>query len=256
MGNNRIKIIIIFGIFLVAAFFAGGWFFGHLVGNKVHNEVVSLYSKDGESLGIFDKIPQEDLAEAAQVAQEGLQEEIVLPEDQGKVEDGRALPSQVMLTDLADIAGVVPQKKEESYASSQEEEPKPVSELNLTGNEVASVAPTTLPALAAGEDSKISLIAAPVRYFVVRNLDEYKEFKRRARGSYPSVDFAKQMVVVLESDSNLPDNVFELVSAEEKDGELVVSYRVNVFRLDEKINSHTVLPVNKTQAAVQLKQVL
>ena len=64
------------------------------------------------------------------------------------------------------------------------------------------------------------------------------------------------MVVVLESDSNLPDNVFELVSAENKEGDLVVSYRVNVFRLDKKTNSHTVLPVDKTQNKVQLKQVL
>ena len=243
----------VFIVLLVLAFFMGGWFFSKIGAGKSSSEVLQLYSKDGESLGIFDKIPQEDLDAAAKVAEAGLHTDIILPEDQARsIEDGRALPSQLMVTDMAEIAGVAPRAKKEE----KDEKKGPISELGLTGNEVASVAPTTLPALENGEDTKISLIAAPVRYFIIRNTEEYKEFKRRARGSYPTVDFDKQMLVVLESDSNLPDNVFELVSAENKEGELVVSYRVNVFRLDKKINSHTVLPVDKTQDNVQLKQVL
>lgn len=255
MGKNQIKLIAGFIVLLVLAFFAGGWFFSHVGSKENTGEIMRLYSKDGESLGIFDKIPQEDLDAAAQAAKEGLQAEIILPEEQARsVEDGRALPTQVVVTDMAEIAEIVPRTKKGN--TNADKAKAPVSELDLTGNEVASVTPTTLPALPAGEDTKISLIAAPVRYFIIRNVEEYKEFKRRARGSYPTVDFDKQMLVVLESDSNLPDNVFELISAENQDGELVVSYRVNVFRLDEKINSHTVLPVDKTQAAVQLKQVL
>jgi len=255
MGKNQIRFIAVFIVLLVLSFFMGGWFFSKIGTGKSSGEVLQLYSKDGESLGIFDKIPQEDLEAAAKVAEEGLHTDIILPEDQARfVQDGRALPSQLMVTDMAEIAGVAPRAKKED--SAEDKNKAPVSELDLTGHEVASVAPTNLPALEDGEDTKISLIAAPVRYFIIRNTEEYKEFKRRARGSYPTVDFDKQMLVVLESDSNLPDNVFELVSAENKEGELVVSYRVNVFRLDKKINSHTVLPVDKTQDNVQLKQVL
>ncbi|MBO7238269.1 MAG: hypothetical protein J6U96_03130, partial [Elusimicrobiaceae bacterium] len=73
---------------------------------------------------------------------------------------------------------------------------------------------------------------------------------------YPVVDFNKQMLIVLESDSNFPDNVFEIVSADKQDGALVVSYRVNVLGLNKKINSHTVLAVDKTQLPLELKQVL
>ena len=100
------------------------------------------------------------------------------------------------------------------------------------------------------------MIEAPVRWLVIRNLDEYKAFKKRARGGYPTLDFNKQMLIVLESDSNFPDNIFEIVSAEKQDGALVVSYRVNILGLDKKINSHSVLPVDKTQLPIQLKQVL
>lgn len=256
MVNKHLKPII-YCVALLVAFVAGGWFFSRVpYGQNAHDEVAQLYSKDGQSLGIFDNVPEEDMAAAARIAEEGLRTEVVLPEDKVRtIHDGRGLPSQVMLTDMEDIAGVAPKESDEPLAN-PDIPTKTLSELNLTGNEVASVAPITLPAISSDEETSITMIAAPVRYFVIRNTEEYKEFKRRARGSYPEVDFKKQMVVVLESDSNLPDNVFELVSAEEKDGELVVSYRVNVFRLDKKINSHTVLPVNNTKADIALKQVL
>lgn len=241
---------------ILVAFMAGGWFFSRVShGPNATHEVAQWYTKDAEALGIFDKVPAEDMAAAAQIAAQGLQTEIVLPEDSVRqVEDGRSLPSQVMLTDMKDIAGVAPLKKQEPQEGAL---PKAAAELNLTGDEVASVTPVNLPAAAADEEqSRITLIAVPVRHLIIQNTDEYKAFKRRARGDYPTVDFNKQMLVVLESDNNMPDNVFELVDAQEINGELVVSYRVNVFRLDKKLNSHTVLPVNRTQAPVHLKQVL
>ena len=91
---------------------------------------------------------------------------------------------------------------------------------------------------------------------VIRTLEEYKQFKRRARGDYPQVDFNKQQVVVLESVSNLPDKVFEIVSAKEENGKLLVQYRVNVFGLDKKINTHSAVAVPKSQLPVEIKQVL
>ncbi len=252
MANNKTKTI---GLaFCLAIFFVGGWLLGR-VGHGSSNEVEQLYTADGESVGIFNQIPAEDMAAAEAIANASLQEDMMAEEDKKVVrEDGKNLPSQIALTDLSDIAGVAP--KEEEVPEAEESSKKPV-DLQLTGEEVASVAPQTIPAATADlEDSQITLIAAPVKYYTIQNATEYKAFKNKARGNYPKVDFAKQMLIVLESESNLPDNVFELISADPQQDELLVTYRVNVFKLDKKINSHTVLPVDKTQAPIQLKQVL
>ena len=104
--------------------------------------------------------------------------------------------------------------------------------------------------------SSIVMIAAPVKPLVIKTLDEYKDFKRRARGSYPTANFATEQVLVLESDSNLPDKVFEIQKVEEKDGNLVVLYRVNVFGLDKKTNTHSAVLIKKTALPIELKQVL
>ena len=116
------------------------------------------------------------------------------------------------------------------------------------------------------DSSAIAVVSPPSRmlypysrifdlYFLIKNTNEYKAFKTKARGGYPEVDFGKQMLVVLESEGALPDKVFEIDSAEVQDGKLLVKYRVNVFGLDEKTNTHTVFSVAKTDLPVELKQI-
>lgn len=100
------------------------------------------------------------------------------------------------------------------------------------------------------------MLSAPVKVRLIKSTDEYKEFKKIARGKYPQVDFNKQMVVVLESDSNLPDKVFEIQDVQAKDGKLLITYRVNIFDLDSKLNTHTAKAVAKSSLSVELKQVL
>lgn len=104
--------------------------------------------------------------------------------------------------------------------------------------------------------SSISMIDAPVSAKLITNADEYKAFKRVARGSYPKVDFAKENVLVLESTSNLPDKVFEIQNVKEEDGKMVVRYRVSVFGLDKKTNTHSAALVQKSDLPLELKQVL
>ena len=249
--NNKWGKIVLLALIL-AVFFAGGLLLGRLT--HPAGEVADLYVKDGESVGIFDHIPAEDAAAAASIAQAGLAEEYTLPEDRVVVRQSAELPSQIALTDVSEIAGVAP-KEDVAEGSAYQKKSDPLP-LDLTGQEVASVQQKTLENLPDMQESKITMIAAPVREFVIGNVEEYKAFKTRARGSYPQVDFGKQMLVVLESDSNLPDNVFEIVSVEEQEGKLLVTYRVNVFGLDKKTNSHTVWAVDKTPAEIILKQVL
>lgn len=243
---------------VLAAFVAGGWFFSSLprwTGGG--GEVAALYQEDAAAYGIFDNIPPEDLAAAEAVAAYSLNQDVTLPEDKAAAQtrqDGRALPSQIALAQLSDIEGFAPQEKEPAAAVAPEKEQKPVP-LHLSGEEVASVPRRDMAAMDE-EESKVTLIAAPVKYFLIKNEAEYKAFKTRARGGYPQADFNKQMIVALESDSNLPDNVFEIDSARTKDGKLVVVYRVNVFDLDKKINTHAVAVVDRTDGEVELKQVL
>lgn len=253
---NKTKILAL-GLTLVAVFVAGGWFFSALPRWMAsRSEVGRLYQADGERVGIFDNIPPEDLAAAEAVASYSLGQEIVLPEDRAAAQErqnGADLPTQIALTPVADIAAIAPK------APSPEEETLPRKgtgvSLNLKGGEVAVLPGQDLNALPE-QESKVSMIAVPVNYVLIKNTADYKAFKTRARGSYPAADFNKQMVVVLESQSDFPDNVFEIDSARVVDGKLVVAYRVNVFGLDKKTNTHAAVLVDKTSAPLELKQVL
>ena len=108
----------------------------------------------------------------------------------------------------------------------------------------------------AADGTNITMIEAPLSLKRIQTLDEYKEFKRTARGSYPAADFDKEEVLVLESASNLPDKVFEIVDVEDTGSERVLHYRVNVFGLGEKPNTHSALKVDKTAQPIVLEQVL
>ncbi len=244
-------------LLLLAAFLAGGWFFNQLPNPRSpKGEVEELYQEDGESLGIFDDIPAEDMAAAEAVASEALNLQMEPLSSALKMSEDE-VPSQMVLSDLSEIVSIVAKEKEEDEQMTPQL-PKAALELSLTGTETVALPSLTQQAVSEGEEetSRISLIAAPVKNFLIKNTQDYKDFKTRARGGYPEVDFNKKMLIVLESDSNLPDNIFEIVSAEIQDGKLLVSYRVNVFGLDKKTNTHAVLAVDKTELPVELKQVL
>lgn len=135
----------------------------------------------------------------------------------------------------------------------------PQEEESETSETVVDLTNTADPAAAAPAEepkSSISMINAPVAAKLITNADEYKAFKRTARGSYPKADFAKENVLVLESSSNLPDKVFEIQSVKEEEGKVVVRYRVSVFGLDKKTNTHSAVLIQKRDLPMELKQVL
>lgn len=139
-------------------------------------------------------------------------------------------------------------------------EPEEESSAGDTVIDLTDVQNVRLPSAAAKPveepKSSISMINAPVTAKVIKTADEYKAFKRVARGKYPPADFAKQNVLVLESASNLPDKVFEIEGVREEDGKMVVTYRVSVFGLDKKTNTHSAVLIQKRDLPVELKQVL
>ena len=166
--------------------------------------------------------------------------------------DSAEISSQLSKIKVEGMTGIVLRMPEPG------EEELPVKTTAVTLPDGASVVSTGVqPApAAAGEESKITMINAPVKARIIKSTADYKKFKQSARGEYPQADFNKQMVVVLESDSNLPDKVFEIKDVQAKDGHLWVFYRVNVFGLNKKINTHSAKAVQKSALPLTLKQVL
>ncbi len=170
------------------------------------------------------------------------------------------VPSQLSKIDVPDVQTVLPRSGAEFTPN--EEETKPADTLPVldTTSRVAVGTTVQVPTVSSTQtattESKISMIEAPVKAVLIKSLEEYRDFKRRARGSYPEVDFTKEHLLVLESSSNLPDKVFEIQTVADEGGKRVVTYRVSVFGLDKKTNTHSVVIVDKTDLPLELKQVL
>ena len=160
------------------------------------------------------------------------------------------IPSQLVRMDLPEdivIGG--------EAAPSQEPEARPAGVV-LSDGQNTVVLHAQKPAQRAADGTNITMIEAPVQVKRIKTLDEYKAFKREARGSYPTADFSQEEVLVLESASNLPDKVFEIVDITPKGDSLQVRYRVNVFGLGDKVNTHSAQKIEKTGKPVVLEQIL
>ena len=159
------------------------------------------------------------------------------------------VPSQLVRADLPDdvVIGVEP--------SSVESAEKPTG-IVLSDGQNTVVLNAQKPAQRASDGTNVTLIEAPLQAKRIETVEQYKEFKRVARGNYPTADFSKEEVLVLESTSNLPDKVFEIVSVSPTNDSLLVQYRVNVFGLDKKTNTHSAQMIKKTKLPIVLEQVL
>ena len=196
-------------------------------------------------LATLGDVPQWDLSQATEP--EGVEATDAPGEAQ------LATASQLAPINMPEIQTVISRNGTEYETLSKGELPKePVA----MGDAKYNTYPTAEPVKAEEPPSSIVMIAAPVEPLLIKTTEEYKAFKRRARGSYPTADFNKQQVLVLESTSNLPDKVFEIQDIQEKDGKWLVTYRVSVFGLDKKTNTHTASLMPKRDLPLELKQVL
>ena len=177
---------------------------------------------------------------------EGMQEEQMPRAPQSSVD----IPSQLVRSDLPEdvvsIGGAM-------QPATPSQTPAGIA---LSDEQDTLVLQSKQPVARASDATSATLIEAPVTVKRIQTLDQYKAFKTKARGSYPSADFAQEEVLVLESASNLPDNVFEIVDVLPEEETLLVLYRVNVLGLDKKTNTHSARKVAKTSRPVTLRQVL
>ncbi len=229
---------------LVLVFAAG------LVTMRVWDSYRSAHTQEASSLP--EPVRTDSIAVAnmeAGVVPQGLVE-VDEPENQVKE---LTVPSQLTKIDMPEIEAILSRSGEVIAAPENTAKTFPPVPQHSPQTAYPAGQPETAPL---PQDSKISMIAAPVETTWIKSLEEYRQFKRRARGSYPTVDFKKQQVLVLESASNLPDKAFEIVSANEENGKRVVEYRVNVFGLDKKTNTHSVKVLTKKDLPLELRQVL
>ena len=183
----------------------------------------------------------------AQLEEAGLPENVQEISADNTPKSSAELPSQLVRSDLPEdvVLG--------GEAAPTEEK---TSGVVLSDGQNTVVLNSQKPAQRAADGTSITMIEAPVAVKRIKTLDDYKAFKRTALGSYPAADFATEEVVVLESQSNLPDKVFEIVSVEPEGDHLKLRYRVNVFGLDKKTNTHSAQKINKTPKNIILEQVL
>lgn len=180
-------------------------------------------------------------------------EGITVVDTEPAVLDDSVLPSQLAKIELSGVKEIITKS---GARVESDKEPAAGTAPVVLGNEQFPVVSRGAAVKAPEAESKISMIEAPVEVRLIKNLAQYKEFKRTARGKYPTANFAEDDVLVLESTSNLPDKVFEIQDVVEKDGKILVTYRVNVFGLDKKINTHSAVRIAKRDLPIELKQVL
>ena len=232
MKNNILLVL----VFLSGAVF-GGFCAGVYVKAHTPAPVTCAPRADGADLLL------------AQLEQAGLPDDVKPAEEiPNSIHSASELPSQLVRAELPTdmvLGGVVKQEVSQQPAG-----------VVLDEAQTQVVLQARKPAQRATDGSSITLIEAPVEVKRIRSLDEYKQFKRVARGSYPMADFSKEEVFVLESQSNLPDKAFEIVELIPTETELKVLYRVNVLGLDQKTNTHSAQKAPKTSLPVVLEQVL
>lgn len=167
--------------------------------------------------------------------------------------DDSAVPSQLSKIKVQGLKQVISRSGGSIDAPQNDGDNSPVVLGDVDRTAVPSA--TAQPARTAS-DSKISMIEAPVQVRLIKTLNDYRAFKRTARGKYPDANFAQDYILVLESTSNLPDKVFEIQDVVEDNGKMQVIYRVNIFGLDQKTNTHSAVRIDKRDLPIELKQVL
>ncbi len=181
-----------------------------------------------------------------------------------KEPSGETMPvSQIAQLKVSNVRAIIPpvetQQQRENISIGQPEQPaRPHPTQAQIEQFLAQLKARTaqVESESSSSESMLSLLDIPVRTKVITSLEQYRAFKRTARGLYPTANFKTQQVLVLESAGNFPDNVFEIVNVKEAEGKRVVSYSVNILGAEGKTNTHSAVIIKKDNLPLELKQVL
>jgi hypothetical protein len=103
--------------------------------------------------------------------------------------------------------------------------------------------------------SRFTMIIAPVKHIVIKDKAAYDRFKKENRGGYPDVDFSRDMIVFLESDSRLSNGFFEISEAGPQGEDITVSYKVNIIGSAARPDKMAYAVVPKSDKKIVLSQI-
>lgn len=110
------------------------------------------------------------------------------------------------------------------------------------------------------DEGHIVMPKAPVDFKVFLDPRAWNGFTSSHRGRYPSVDFSRQMVVMLVSLSEFPSGIFEIVKAAREKDRILIQYRVNPFAMsaenpDAAPDAYSAAAVDRADLPIELEQV-
>lgn len=79
------------------------------------------------------------------------------------------------------------------------------------------------------QGSGITLIKVPVQAHRLDSVDSFNKFMREHKTSLPRPNFSAQMMIVLTVKDNMPSKIIELLATKARDGNIVITYRVDPF---------------------------
>lgn len=103
--------------------------------------------------------------------------------------------------------------------------------------------------------NRITMIRAPARFSLISSAADYKKYKAENKGEYPSVDFKKERIVFVESDSMLSNGFFQVADYEDTPDKIIVRYRVNIFGADKRDGRAPYLIIPSGEKEVSIEQI-
>jgi len=112
--------------------------------------------------------------------------------------------------------------------------------------------------LPAGQELKdrFTMIKVPVKSDLIKDAAAYNAFKRANPGPYNAkVNFAKEMILFLESASRLSNGFIEIDSSVEQGDKIIVYYRVNIIGTSNRRDVMPYKVLGKSDKKLVLKQI-
>lgn len=106
------------------------------------------------------------------------------------------------------------------------------------------------------EKEKITMIAAAAKYQIINNDKDYQKVKKTLSLSDEKIDFSKEMLILLQSASNLNDGFFQIKNVENNGQEIIVSYSFNIIGAKDRVDKISAQKTAKSSLPVVLQQVL
>lgn len=103
--------------------------------------------------------------------------------------------------------------------------------------------------------NRITMISAPVKFTEISSDKDYKAYKKANPADYPSVNFKKDRIIFVESDSALSNGFFEIKDYTANDNDVTVNYRVNILGAAKRPEEapYIIIPLGKPVVLKQVK---